>query len=114
MIVSKLIELLSTCDPDAEVLLHSHRDYNGEEPLFVLSRCADPMCVWIESKNDCDFPYQLGCRFDDAFEKPDELDLFEFYKDLIDRGVTCGEVRKYVSEEHAEKMDTFCREHKLI
>lgn len=108
MTVRKLIEILKDVDQDAEIMLHSHKDLGGSSPLFVVYRTGDPKCVWIEDKGDCDYSYQLSCRFE---EKCKDL---EFYKDLLDRGVTIEEVKRYVGKEEASKMTDFCKANNLI
>lgn len=116
MKVKKLIELLSKQDPEAEVYLHDHKDHSDESVLFVLARLDDDRCVWLESKRDCDYPYQLGCRFDEYFsgETEEKIGLLDFYTDLLDRGVTIDDVREYVSPDEANKMEQFCKENSLL
>ena len=109
MKVSKLIELLQTADPDAVVNLHDYIEYGSDTPLFILWRQGDPKNVWIETRNDCDFPYQLACRFVEIESRD-----YDFYKDLLDRSITVDEVRKYISDTEAMLMEKFCKKHNLI
>lgn len=107
--VSSLIDELSMVNPEAVVKLHSK---TGEEVLFVVTFKRGPSVVWLETESDNDMGAEIGEWFENALENwNDELD---FYMDLIDTGITVDMVRKYMDDETADHMKTFCEEHGLI
>lgn len=108
MKVYRLIRELQKCNPDAEVRMH---DNNGNPVLFVIRVLNDDTCVRLEDKDDCDFEYQLKCRYDMKLEN-DEGDL-EFYTDLVEHGVTIDDVNTYMGEDYAENMRKVCEKYGL-
>lgn len=66
----------------------------------------------METESENDIGEEIGVRFENALENwDDELD---FYMDLIETGITVDMVRKYMDDETADHMKTFCEEHGLI
>ena len=107
--VARLIDELSIMNPEAVVKLNSK---TGEEVLFVVALKKDPSVVWLETESENDIGEEIGVRFENALENwDDELD---FYMDLIETGITVDMVRKYMDDETADHMKTFCEEHGLI
>lgn len=108
MNVKTLIKKLSKMNPEAEVRLN---DFNGETALFVNARAYNNNVVWLDGEYDIDLREEISARYEIAStEQWDELD---FFMDLIETGITVDMVRKYMDDEHADKMEKFCEEHGL-
>ena len=114
MKVKYLIELLKEFNPEANVCLHGHPEHGAEKILFVLSRYNDPLNIWLEDRSDCDFEYQIKCRFNDLNGEENEIDLYYFYNDILMRNVTVDEVRECIGDDAADKMQRFCEVHGLL
>lgn len=106
---SKLIEHLQRFPMDAEVRLN---DKNGYPCLFVLAVQGDEKNVWLECEADCDLGEELGVRFETAVNE--QLDETDFYSELLDMGITIETVRKYMGDECADHMKSYCEEHGLL
>lgn len=104
-----LIKKLSQVNPDAEVLIGCK---NGEPVLFLESLVDNKEIVWLESESDIDLGTELEARFENAAET--QMDELDFYMDLLEIGITIDMVRKYMGEDVAKHMKTFCEEHGLI
>lgn len=109
MTVGKMINLLKTMNPKAEVKLHERF---GEPVLFVVALQNDENTVWLETESDNDMAAEIEARFENASEK--QLDELDFYMDMLETGIDVGMVRKYMGNEAADHMLGFCRNHGLI
>lgn len=109
MTVERLIKELQTFNPKAIVKMH-HRD---DEPLlFVLGIVDDNERIWLECESDNDMAEEISARFESAAEDwESELD---FYADLLEIGIDVAMVRKYMDDDTADRMQSFCEEHGLI
>lgn len=110
MKVKRLIEELSKMNPEASVKI-GHPEF-GYPVLFVLRRKDDDRIVWLETPEDCDFKYQLKCRFEEAKTIKESDD--SFYTDLLEHDVTVESVREYIGEEEAERMKDYCEKFGLL
>ena len=102
MKVKKLIEKLSLMNQNAEVKLN---DYDGDPVLFVNARCNDSSIVWLDGEHDIDMREELSARYERVENK--EINITDFFADLIDIGVTCDVVRKYMGDDIADCMNDF-------
>lgn len=109
MKVKMMIEALEKQNPEADVKLHDHR---GETALFVVALANNPNKIWIESASDIDVGAELEAQFKHASET--QMDELDFYMELVDRGFTMDDIRKYMGEETARHTQKFCEEHGLI
>lgn len=109
MKVSKLIEKLTEMNPEAEVRLN---DYGGETVLFVNARLNDDRIVWLDGENDIDMRSEISARYEHADEV--SMSEFDFYKDLLEIGITVNMVQKYMGDTYATRMENFCKEHELL
>ena len=109
MKVKTLIERLSKFNPEAEVRLN---DYAGETALFVNARKNDNTVVWLDGENDIDMGEEIVARFQNS---PNyfRTDL-EFYKDLLETGITVDMVRKYMGDDYANIMQQVCEKNGLL
>lgn len=108
MKVKSLIEQLEQMSPEVTVKLHHP---NGEEVLSLLASHENE-CVWLESESDLDMGAELSSAFDHAIsEGSDELD---FYKGLLEMGITVRMVRKYLGNDEADSMKKICEKHGLL
>ena len=109
MTVKNLIEKLEKMNPDAIVHLG---DRNGEVLLFVMALANDNENVWFEGEEENDMANEIQTRFDYAIEHgEDELYV---YLEMLEQGIDIEMVRKYLGDEKANHMETFCIEHGLI
>lgn len=109
MIVKNLIKCLQKMNPDAVVRLNG---IEGDPVLFVLALQGDNSNVWLEGETGNDMVNEIQTRFDDAIENgTDELDV---YAKMLEQGIDVDMVRKYLGEEQADHMKTFCEDHGLI
>lgn len=90
------------------VCLH---DRYGNEVLFVRSTKNQDV-VWLETEDDCDIEYEILTRFQDAIE--DGTDEVDVYAAMLEQGIDSFMVRKYIGNEAADHMETFCEEHGLM
>lgn len=111
MIVKKMIELLQTMDPNAEVKLHERF---GELVLFVVALANNEDTVWLETESDNDLCSELEARFEYAAEIENNVNELDFYTDLIETGINVDMIRKYMGDETANHMQEFCEEHGLL
>lgn len=66
----------------------------------------------LNVKKDCDLGNELETRFRDAVEKGcDETDV---YSDLLELGIDVETVRRYMGDECADHMKSYCENHGLI
>lgn len=109
MKVKKLIERLNKFNPEAEVRLNDHY---GETALFVNACVNDDNVVWIDGEDDIDMGSELDTRWQ---ESPNafKTDL-DFYKDLLETGITVDMVRKYMGDNYADIMEKCCKENNLL
>ena len=104
-----LIKNLQKFDGNPVIKLH---DRNGETVLFTLACVNDGDTIWLESESDVDMANEIQTRFDDALESGiDELDV---YMSMLESGIDTDMVRRYMGDEVADNMETFCKEHGLI
>lgn len=109
MKVKTLIEHLERFPQEAEVRLN---DRFGYPCLFTLAVQGDDNTVWLECEKDCDLGNELETRFRDAVEKGcDETDV---YSDLLELGIDVETVRRYMGDECADHMKSYCENHGLI
>ena len=109
MKVSKMIEFLRGCNPEAEVKLHC---ITGHNALFVCqTTTAEGTKVFIEDETDSDLRNELVERFDTAVDCFDNE--LEFFLDLLDTGFTLKNIEEYVPEKY-EYSKQFLEEHGLI
>lgn len=109
MTVKNLIERLEKMNPDAIVHLG---DRNGEVLLFVMALANDDRNVWFEGEEGNDMANEIQARFNYAIEcGENELDV---YLEMLEQGIDAEMVRKYLGDEEANHMETFCIEHGLI
>lgn len=109
MKVKRLVERLSKFNPEAEVKLN---DRYGETALFVNALANDDSVVWIDGEDDIDMGSELSTRW---IESPNvfKTDL-EFYKDLLETGITVDMVRKYMGDIYANTMEECCKKYNLL
>lgn len=109
MKVKRLIERLGKFNPEAEVKLN---DRYGETALFVNALANDDSVVWIDGEDDIDMGSELSTRWT---ESPNvfKTDL-EFYKDLLETGITVDMVRKYMGDTTADMMQDVCKNNGLL
>lgn len=100
MKVKKMMEVLSTLNPDADVRLNDHR---GGLALFVLRLKDDDDKVWIVGTDDIDVKTEIIAQMQHA--KDIYMTDDEMYKTLIDIGFTVEMVRNAVGDYHADKME---------
>lgn len=109
MKVKRLIEQLSKYDPEAVVRMHERY---GSPVLFALALQKDNTTVWLECEADTDMAEEINVRFQQALDgEQDELD---FYADLLEIGIDVDMVRKYIDDDTADHMETFCMDHGLL
>lgn len=109
MKVKRLIEQLSKYNPEAVVSMHERY---GRPVLFALALQNDDATVWLECEEDTDMAEEINVRFLQALESgQDEL---EFYAELLEIGIDVDMVRKYMDDDAADHMETFCRDHGLL
>ena len=124
MKVKKLMEYLECVDPEANVVL---RKKDGEELLIAdfvgLSMAPEHMpfpspfdycssVVVLKGISDIDLKKELEVFSRYALYIGLEED--EFYRDILEAGITVDMVRKYVGDERADTMKAFCEEHGLM
>ena len=108
MKIKTLIQKLSKMNPEAEVRIN---DYDGDVALFVNARLVDKNVVWIDGEHDFNLKEELSTRFEKA--EDEQLDELDFYRDLLEIGITIDMVRKYMGDSYADTMKKFCEEHGL-
>lgn len=108
MKVKRAIELLKEMNPDAELKLH-HRF--GETALFILAVAGDNETVWIESEGDIDLKAELYARYERV--EHGIMSEEEYFKDLIEIGITPDHVEKYIDSDLAKKMKDFISKNKF-
>lgn len=109
MKVKKLIEQLNKYDPEAVVRMHERY---GSPVLFALALQNDHTTVWLECEEDTDMAEEIKVRFQQALES--EQDELDFYTDLLETGIDVDMVCRYLDDDTADHMETFCKDHGLL
>lgn len=108
MTVGTLMKYLEKYDKNEIVKLHR---FDGEPVLFVLS-AKNKDGVWLETENDNDMAKEISARFEDAIENGiDELDVYSL---MLEQGINIEMVRKYMGDQIADNMESYCENHGLI
>ena len=95
MTVGTLIKYLQKYDENEIVRLHC---VDGEPVLFALQAMNKPG-VWLETESDA------------ALHGVDEGDVYSL---MLEQGIDIGMVRKYIGDDAANKMRTYCEHHGLL
>ena len=109
MKVKTIIEKLSKFNPEAEVRLNN---YNGEEALFINARLNDNGIVWLDGENEINMTEEIRSRY--KYAAKNKISDIDFYKDLLETGITVDMVRRYISDSVAYVMEQFCIEYGLL
>lgn len=96
-------------DKDSVVKMDS---VHGYEILFTNARKDDHKIMWVDGEGDIDMGNEISTRFEDAIEEG--LDEADMYSDMLEIGIGVDMVRKYMGDEDAAHMETFCKENGLL
>lgn len=94
MKVKKLMKILKTCPPDAEVKLHH---FTGPNLLFVC-QMVNKDIVYLEDASSNDLGSELDARFEGLLGK--KMTEQEFFTDLVDTGFHLEDIKTYLPEKY--------------
>lgn len=111
MKVTRMIEELQKCNPEAEVKLHHNLGHNA---LFVLQTTMlnGEKIVFIEDESDCgNLKEELEERF--KYASDHQIDELDFFMDLLATGFTLKNIKENLPDRY-EYSKQFLEEHGLI
>lgn len=102
MTVQLLLNMLNSMDDSSKVLLN-----NGDECLFLLQEMGlgQDKIVWLEGESD-NLANELQERL--CIAAADQMDEMDFYRDLMEMGVTPSMVGKALGEDKETVMQYYC------
>ena len=94
MKVKKLMKILETCPPDAEVKLHH---FDGPNLLSVC-QVANKDIVYLKDASSDDLRADLDARFEELLGKA--MTEQEFFTDLVDTGFHLEDIKTHLPEKY--------------